>query len=125
MAEFQEVMKQYMRMCKAHDGGRCRECPASGIMGTCLLMAKGHTVAELEGTIMRWTSENPEPVYPTWIQWHEKMFPDAHDLPDPCCYISRERLKCDDYQCEKCRKQRIPADIAEKLGVKPGKEWEK
>ncbi len=81
----------------------------------------------VEPVIMRCAKYHPEATYPTWDQWQRKMFPD-HDWVDgtifPCVFMSKERAKCDPDDCEHCNKQRIPADIAEKLGIKPGEEWE-
>lgn len=121
MAEFQEVMKQKVRMCSAH--ADCNDCP----IGRCeekknkrlycdAFISEYPDVAE--HIIMIWASEHPEPVYPTWAEWQKSMFPEGRICPK--CFTSREKAHCDTFDhCNECRKQRIPADIAEKLGIKP------
>lgn len=68
---------------------------------------------------MQWAAEHPEPVYPTWREWQHSMFPDADVRISPCEFGSMDRFKCDDKTCTECMEQKIPADIAEKLGIKP------
>ncbi len=135
---FVEVMKQYRRMCAVRYSG-CLSCElASANNGknvSCRDLIMKHP-EDAERIIMKWADEHPEPQYPTWMQWQNKMFPD-HDLVDghifPCVFISKDRAGCkayvrvgviDESACERCILQRIPSDIAEKLGIKPGKEWE-
>ena len=123
MAEFQEVMKQAERMCKAHDECECcpikeemddlgEKCPFCGALG----------VAAVEQKIMRWAASHPEPRYPTWQQWWKDNFPDASEAFPPCrgyfMDLGDRRKECR-ISCEKCKNQPIPADIAEKLGIKP------
>ena len=74
---------------------------------------------EVERRVMQWAAEHPEPVYPTWREWQHSMFPDAHKFIRPCEFGSRNRFECDKKICYECKKEPIPADIAEKLGIKP------
>lgn len=119
MAEFQEVMRQAKRMCKDHK--ECETCPASKHMepfDECPLCG-GIDAAEVENVVMQWAAENPEPVYPNWHEAWKQLFPDGHGSPCPAAYdIRYEWEKCG-ADCKGCKDRPIPADIAEKLGVKP------
>lgn len=127
MAEFTEVMRQYNRLCAEYRSGRhekyCNECPVSSVLN-----GKNATCTEVmrsdpewfEKTVMDWAAEHPEPVYPTWREWQNSMFPDAHKFVKPCEFGRRDRFNCvDNITCVECMEQQIPADIAEKLGIKP------
>ena len=95
MAEFQEVMKQWRRICKAHES-----CGSCLLYGRCVdPVSKTDTeIATLEELIVQWAEEHPEPVYPTWNEWFE-TFDEGIDVDEP-----------------------IPADIAQRLGLKPKEE---
>lgn len=97
MPEFQDTMKQWRRICKAHE--HCISCPLRGCSPDPYLRTDAE-IATLEGTIMRWAEEhpeeNPEPVYPTLAEWLRSIGLAHHRMIDP-----------------------IPADIAEKLGLEP------
>ena len=121
MAEFTEVMRQARRMCEAFRDGHCSECP----IGNAKVLECGITVMsemdceETERRVMQWAAEHPEPVYPTWSEWQNRMFPDAHRDATPCQFGSMDRFNCAKKTCYECMEQQIPADIAEKLGIKP------
>ena len=65
---FQEVMRQYYRMC---DGHLCTSsCPLM-YHETKFCKTMGRVVTDngaekVEEIIMQWAAENPEPVYPSW-----------------------------------------------------------
>jgi hypothetical protein len=61
----------------------------------------------------------PELVYPTWEEWQKEKFPDASSSMHPCCFGPCERFDDGSNDCGNCMERPIPADIAEKLGVKP------
>ena len=122
MDKFIEVMKQAKRMCKTFSDGHCSECP----IGDANALECGITVTsemdckEVERRVMQWAAKHPEPVYPTWDEWHNSVFPDAEIDITPCTFGSRDRLNCFlEKRCSTCKEQQIPADIAEKLGIKP------
>lgn len=129
MAEFTEVMKQHKRMCKACKGMCSSECefgkaidkPAVG--ERCWYMMKNFP-SVAERIIMKWAAEHLEPQYPTWKQWMQKTFPNAEDCLTLCNFDKVDRTMCHEKHCKECEMLRIPADIAEKLGIKPGEEWE-
>ena len=125
MAEFQTVMRQAARMCKAHD--ECDSCPIRAEMddlGEKCPFCGALDVAAVEQKIMGWAKEHPEPVYPTWKEWQKANFPDAHDVMHPCAFMKREEVEkvrgaeCGRTSCNICARSPIPADIAEKLGIK-------
>lgn len=78
---------------------------------------------KVEAVIMKWSEEHPEPKYPTWDEWYTKTFPNTGYQVAPC--PNRFGKECDMYkyhseiECANCRRQPIPAEIAEKLGIKP------
>ena len=121
MAKFTEVMRHARRMCESFSDGHCSECP----IGNANALECGITVTsemdceEVERRVMQWAQEHPEPVYPTWREWQNSTFKDAHKHITPCAFGSRDRFKCEGKTCIECMEQQIPADIAEKLGIKP------
>lgn len=103
MAEFQAVLRQWCRMCEQNLCESCPGGPKEGIDSICLLMRSNgcqpRTEAEVEGIIMQWAAEHPEPVYPTWAEY---LYHRYHNL-------SYARILG----------ETIPADIASKLGIQP------
>ena len=115
MAEFQDVIKHWGRMLDAHRHGESIAIEAS-------VPADAFKDAKLvEEIVMSWAAEHPEPVYPTWLEWLEKMgiMADIHDRLNnykqvmevcgkPLYSIPTTKVFCP-----------IPADIAKKLGIEP------
>ena len=118
-----------VRMVKAEDchsksGDGCDKCPAGKLRsanGVCLVrrIAKVDNCEEQIDGLREWAAEHPEPIYPTWIEWQHSMFPDAYWKMNPCQFGNRDRFNCERKSCKECMGQQIPADIAEKLGIKP------
>ena len=122
MAEFTEVMRQVKRMCDATVSERCHECTLwRPETESCSLYGDddGVDYADMERRVMAWAAEHPEQRYPTWREWQKSMFPDGHKHITPCTFGSRDRFKCWGKTCYVCMEQQIPADIAEKLGIRP------
>lgn len=126
MTEFVEVMKQANRMCHEFRSGLhknyCDDCPVSSIRN-----GKDSTCTEVmrsdpewfEKIVMDWAEKNPEPVYPTWKEWQAENFPNYDALMRPCAFEAEEYFGCKNFiGCEQCINTPIPADIAEKLGIK-------
>lgn len=128
MAEFTEVCRQALRMLRELSEGRGGKpsrmelyiAADGGVkLGNGLNAEIGTATAEdIEKIIMEWAAEHPEPVYPTWDEWNRANFPKA---ARPICMLNfTGRGACVKWDsCCECQKQRIPADIAEKLGIKP------
>ena len=120
MAKFVEVMRQAKRMCESFRDG-CRECPIGDAdeLGCGITVTPGMDYEEVERRVMQWAAEHPESVYPTWDEWQNSVFPDAGRYIMPCEFESKNRFKCKEKTCHQCINEPIPADIAEKLGIKP------
>lgn len=110
--------------CQPQCGKGCDKCPAGRLRsanGVCLVRRIANVdncEEQIEG-LRAWAAEHPAPRYPTWTEWQQKMFPDASEVMVPCSFASVDKFGCDGFLCEECREQPIPADIAEKLGIKP------
>jgi hypothetical protein len=110
MADFVQVMNDWKRMCKAmevaHPNNAC---------DICLLQAwgcpaiyeddRGIDYEVLAERIEEWAKEHPEPVYPTWEDFLEKV-----GLGEFVNGTARLAW---------LRETHIPADIAQKLGIEP------
>ena len=132
MAEFTEIMRQAKRLCAAHYS-MCdsSNCPLDNEEeDACRLLPDhdGEDYNELERIIMDWAKEHPEPVYPSWEAAWRRLFPDADIERVFCPEIFGDKYKCDwcqgwscddNYSCDECLERPIPAEVAEKLGIKP------
>lgn len=123
MAEFCEVMRQAARMCAQH-GNSCEGCPVYDDGIECPLEGppeswKLHRFAEYERMVMDWAEKHPEPRYPTWVEWWKANFPNALHSICPHYFMREKPLGTCAASCAKCISTPIPADIAEKLGIKP------
>ena len=122
MAEFVEVMKQAQRMCKNYFKlfDACVGCPAND-EGICMAAPNlsVRNYAEAECRIMDWAEEHPEPVYPSWIDAWQQLFPGAKNVPCPKLYFGDVCRDVAGEGCFACKRSPIPAVFAEKLGIKP------
>lgn len=117
MAEFAEVARAWKRMCSKMN--RCEGCPIVAASHGARCGVIPSTVAvknieEIEKAVTNWAAENPEPVYPTWLEWLESLgygiaFRDGSGIDgvDGWAFSFKEAGKP------------IPADIAQKLGIEP------
>lgn len=111
MAEFQEVYKQWRRLCMsfedkaAKDYRPCAELCPVGCNPVCgeLCESTQEDAERFEAAVMAWAAEHPEPVYPTWVEWFKQQNIWRKNAGDTAMNLY----------------QPIPADIAEKLGIKP------
>ena len=122
MAEFAEVIRQVKRMCE-EDKKMCAGCPMLK-KATCIFqrLPEEYDVEEMrqaERIIMDWAAQNPEPRYPTWEEWQKANFPNALHSICPNYFMREKPLGTCAVSCAKCTGTPIPADIAEKLGIKP------
>lgn len=119
MAEFQDVMKQFDRMCWYYQ--RKRECPMgcpmSGVnISQCRKIAF-ECPESVEKTIMSWAAEHPVPVYPMWCEWlADKGVVDVARMPVDYSGGIITEIKPSGKMYE-----HIPAEIAQKLGLQPKK----
>lgn len=115
MADFCEVIRQIVR----HAG-------VNGVREIEIILTSDDGVKtkidgraeEIEKEIMRWADENPEMRYPTWAEWWAKTYPEF-DVERFCAHTFDDG-RCLDYgSCDKHHDCEMPADIAEKMGIKP------
>lgn len=97
MAEFQEVMREWKRMCKSRGN-----IPDDFVGAESALLFAFDRPEEIERRVMEWSAEHPEPVYPTWTEYFRMIgvFPSwsGHEILDAT---------------------HIPVETAKKLGVEP------
>lgn len=103
MAEFQEVMKQWRRMCKMFS---CSKCPLDEICSSDPQSRTDTEKAMIEEMVMHWAKENPELVYPTWLEFVLCQLASKKPLSDHDLVVWMDNTH-------------IPADIAQKLGIEP------
>lgn len=125
MADYNDVIKQFKRMCRYYNNRATQnDCP---------LYCKGHGCnishcrmlafddKKFQNVVMTWAEAHKEPVYLTWVEWLiEKgvipeigyMLATVHD-PDTG-EITEARISINPSALKP-----IPADLAAKLGVRP------
>lgn len=120
MAEFIEVARAKRRMCKAQNG--CGVCKLQGICSLLNVCSySDDDVKKLENEVMSWAAEHPEPVYPTFGEWLEKqgivklVNSDRYEEDGRKVYMLLESVE-----------NKIPAELAQKLGIEPkeGQKWQ-
>ena len=110
MAEFSEIARQYNRMCESYKNTGCVDCPmrSLGSLGLKKLCkdAAFFTPDTFVHVVEKWAEEHPEPQYPTWREFleFEGVLEHEDDHSTAGIVIARER---------------ISAEIAEKLGIGP------
>lgn len=126
MAEFVELMRQKERLCKwVRKNGGCNSCPIEDIWCEQSIFDI-EMVRKTEEIVMQWAKEHPEPVYPTVMEWQRSIYRGVEvEVIHPCqlwnCTDRIGSSKCREYTlCTTCAaNERIPPDVAEKLGIKP------
>ena len=99
MSEFQDVMKQWRRMCdKMRERGDWCQSAICPLGGKCQFPSTTDS-ATVERIVMAWAAENPEPVFPTWSEYLEKKFGITF--------------------WQEVKETHIDADTAQKLGIEP------
>lgn len=121
MAEFKDVHRNMVRMCdamRAEDNG-CAPCPLDGICAKFITLSED-AIAMIERVVTQWAAEHPEPVYPNWEEGWRQLFPESTGTPCPADYGKKYRNTCClNSLCVNCRQRPMPAEVAEKLGIKP------
>lgn len=113
MAEFQDVMKQFDRMCNAHAG--CIDCPLHRPHDRLYRVSDECTVATfinkpdyIEHIVLEWAEKHPEPVYETWLEFIKRFETGMPKSDKDFIYWMGTTP--------------IPADVAQKLKIKPKEE---
>lgn len=120
MAEFAEIAKQASRLCKYYQKDKsCARCPLSHAQaGLCKMMARieAQDAIEIERIITAWVKEHPDPMYPSWHEAWQSLFPGA-DEPCPEQWFCEE---CPEgMECSECIERPMSKKVAERLGIKP------
>lgn len=125
MAEFTEVIKQAKRICNMYgtDEVQCKGCPLNRHNGCCIFYncfdCDDTYFIKIEKYVMDWAKENLETVYPSWEEAWKQLFPNGIDTPCPSEYGKKYGHDCVKVSCRNCKQRPIPAEVAEKLGIKP------
>lgn len=117
MAEFVETMRKLREMCKGQKN--CRNCTMfiGGLECGASLGSPNLPVEEIERRVAQWEAEK----YPTWYEFQVVRFPNHTRWICPMAF----GVTCPNNgagsvkDCTECRDNHIPAEIAEKLGIKP------
>lgn len=125
MAEFQEVHRQFDRMCWYYRR-ECKcpmACPINGMnISQCRKIAFERP-KETEEIVMSWAAEHPEPVYPTWEEWLQSV--GVMESSEPLLRRIKGQLLIDGIPAHAVPTSKVlqpmDADIAEKLGLQPQK----
>lgn len=118
MAEFVEVMRKIRELCNEREG--CIGCiMADDHMGWCgvRLCTPRLPEDEIERRVAQWEAEK----YPTWYEFQVVRFSNHTRWICPMAF----GVMCPNNgagsvkECTECRNKPIPAEIAEKLGIRP------
>lgn len=110
MAEFTKVWNNWKRMCATIIGngdGSCVNCNLCSLECN-VEYPKNQNYFDgkiIEGIVLEWAAEHPEPVYPTWEEW---LITQGVIKENPSGGVGWPAPKLF---------ERIPADIAQKLGI--------
>lgn len=118
MAEFVEVMKQARRVCAAEK--ECKKCLMWNSQGSFCrtdVLRSTNDDAGTEQIVMSWAEAHPETVYPSWYEYQNEMFPNY--TRQICPMVFGIECTSNGTGCHECRNNPMPAEIAEKLGIKP------
>lgn len=116
MAEFVEVMRKIRELCDERTG--CDGCiMMNGIACGVTTGTPSLSEEEIERRVAQWEAAK----YPSWAEFQIEMFPNhkrgicpmAFGVNCPNPGAAREKT------CAECRSDHIPAEIAEKLGIRP------
>jgi hypothetical protein len=131
VAEYNEVIKQFKRMCWYFSRDKMQKsCPMCTSYPNCNI-GQCRKIAfekpDFAATVMRWAAEHPEPIYPTWGEWLESEGICFSRLTDYERVHGFKIPKVFEYQidgktafiCGDRVNSPIPPDIAQKLGLQP------
>lgn len=121
MADFVETIKKWNRMCCSIECARCALSCKNNDRGVECMDYMGKHPHEALVAIEKWTRENPELVYPSWRDGWRAAFPNGAGVPCPMVFDAQyvPVARCSNTSCNECQSRPIPADIAQKLSIKP------
>ena len=117
VAEFVQTMKDWRRMCKDRRCDVCRLRSVDGICNTDPYSRTDEDIIKIENTVTEWAAENPEPVYPSWIDWlmSEGVIPTNYMAANS----TDSEVRAGMFYVTSKAFEHIPADIAAKLEIEP------
>ena len=126
MSDFVKTMRNWRRMCNAFDkqygNDCCKYCPLDHqkSCGGIWEMPENTDWRLLQEKVDAWAAENPEPQYPTWAEWLKEQDILTVDVrPRASSTTSSSSTYIQNVSTKPAFYRPIPADIAEKLGLKP------
>ena len=118
--DMNDITMQTNRMCRQYNN--CDDgCPLQDCREVCWTLRRDNEITKAIAKVVQWAKENPEPEYPSWYDWQRETFPGQKRYICPMSF----GVDCpagavtSTKKCTECRNQHIPADIAEKLSIKP------
>lgn len=115
MAEFQDVMRQWVRARKA----TASSCEENVLSVYPLETYDDALIADIERNVMQWAADHPEAVYPTWGEWLISVGA-ARKIPTGIPFeLLDGRIVDSPWETVVDVNTPIPADTAQKLGIKP------
>lgn len=122
MAEFVQTMKDWRRMCQHMSNmfgdDSCDRCPLVG----CAAIyedAGEMDYADVKNKVAAWAAEHPGPVYPLWGEWLVSIGAARREPNGIPFQLANGDIVDPPYEIEVNLYDRIPADIAQKLGIEP------
>lgn len=122
MSEFSEVMREAQRMCdyRRKHGLKCNDCDAVHICGLEIMHVGLDTLCADADAVMIWAAEHPAPVYPTWLEYLARYCGAPGKIDFGSIQFAEEvHGVLPETYIHWLMTHRIPADIAEKLGIEP------
>ena len=120
MTDFVQTMKDWRRMCEHCDRNEKIGCVVNGsVCAGFRKMIDEIDLEVVETKVTAWAAEHPEPVYPLWGEWLTSIGA-ARRVPTGLPFqLANGDIVDPPYEIEVNLYDRIPADIAEKLGIEP------
>lgn len=125
MSDFAKTMRDWQRLCdsmdKKYDVHSCANCPLYEFAcGGVFEMPENTDWRLLQEKVDAWAADNPEPQYPTWAEWLKEQDILTVDVrPRASSTTSSSSTYIQNVSTKPAFYRPIPADIAEKLGLKP------
>lgn len=123
MAEFQEVIKHALRMEESNSfaNNLTLDIYEDGMITSESVPAV--PLAKFESIVMEWAKSNPEPRYPTFLEYVHSVLPNCIDEEICVEFLYGEKYRtsltdCQRANCQQCWNRIMPKELADKLGVK-------
>ena len=112
MSDFTQTMKDWKRMCEAHN--YCYECQLDFLGDICSEILMNYE--KVLNIVSQWAADHPEPKYPTWREWLIRQgLVDFKPYWSSSIPTGNTTITCLNSKVL----DPIPTNIAEKLGIEP------